>query len=147
MGNGNGGGGGGAMIMLLVLGGACCLSVVCSGGVLLMYNTNKDFKASIDGLFGGGEPANAEAQWEKTKAELEEKCEDTGLYKPREEKNGTWVCPSDFPNDTGMNWSLKDGYFSSSNSDYNGNRQCSSKPECVKYVQHYASAYPNATTT
>ena len=54
MGNGNnGGGGGGAMIMLLVLGGVCCMSVVCSGGVLFLYNTNKDFKASIDGLFGG----------------------------------------------------------------------------------------------
>ena len=52
MSNGNGNGGGGAMIMLLVLGGVCCMSVVCSGGVLLMYNTNDDFKASIDGLFG-----------------------------------------------------------------------------------------------
>ncbi len=42
------------MTILLLLGGVCCLCLMCSSGMVLLYNTNKDFKASIDGMFGGG---------------------------------------------------------------------------------------------
>ncbi len=64
MGNSNGGSGG--MVVVLLLGGVCCLSLLCVGGVVLLYNTNQDFKASIDGMFntgGGGQKSPMSGKW------------------------------------------------------------------------------------
>lgn len=72
MANGNGGGG---MMIVILIGGVCCLSVICLGGLGLMYALNQDFKDWVNGLFGGGGGGVSD-------------------------KAGQWVCP-DLP-DTGM---------------------------------------------
>lgn len=155
MGNNNNGGGSGGLILLILIGGCCCLSVVCSGGVLALYNANPDFKATVDGLFSA--PADdgtaattttattgAAGQWETTKAELESQCQDAGLYKVREYKDNKWVCPGDASNDTGITWdNSAPGYFASNDKDFNA-KQCTAKQECVRYVKDYAAAFPFA---
>lgn len=72
--SGNGNNSSGTMILLLVVGGACCLSLLCSGGGLMAYNFNAEFKKWVDGLFktgdsgdsgggGGSTISSAAGQW------------------------------------------------------------------------------------
>lgn len=51
------------MTMIILLGGACCLYVMVSGGMGLMYAMNKDFKAWVNGLFGGGDVSEDADKW------------------------------------------------------------------------------------
>lgn len=88
----NGNNSSGSMILLLVLGGAFCLCLLSSGGALLAYNTNSDFKKWVDGLFKTGDSSDSSDGDTTSSMAGDWVCPEGGYEKKQDDKTGYWWC-------------------------------------------------------
>lgn len=109
-----------ATIMMIVFGCAASILVVLCGCAGFFW------------LTGGGDPAD-DSPAPAPQATVDQ-CADPKVYVRRENKDGKWSCPGNFPHDTGINWTSGEGFYTSGNETYNG-KQCTSIQKCVEYVK------------